>query len=98
MTEEVNQSFKSLRSKEEYYRIAFNLRRLNRKSVTYTYTATISEPFEDFIKRNESEVQSLSIIFISKCDKEEYESNREFNHSLETYVNLLQRDLKQAHA
>lgn len=77
---------------KEYYRIALNIKPFMCESITYT--ATISEPFEEFIERNESSHHSISVIFISKCDEEDYEIHRQFNPGKETHVKLLKRDSK----
>jgi hypothetical protein len=76
---------------KSHYRIAFNIIPFGCSAITYT--ATISEPFENFIERNKTKYQSISVILIVPCDKSHYDTHRQFNPGTETYVKLLKRDL-----
>lgn len=78
--------------KKEHFRLCFNITPNYCKPITFT--AVISESIERFIKRNESEFQTLMIAMVVPCDEKTYNLYKKFNPTKESYAKMLKEDYK----
>lgn len=68
----------------EYYRLALNIRPTYCEPITYT--VTIKEPFEKFMKRQTTDTQCATLILCVPCSKEEYELYKKYNPPSGSYI------------
>lgn len=73
---------------KEYWRVAFTITPLYCDPITYT--CTISEPVEEFVKRNK-EIK-INLIMACMCSKESYNLFKQFNPDKNSYAKLRKED------
>jgi hypothetical protein len=77
----------------EYYRICFNI--IPEGCRPITFTVAISEPFEQFVKRNKTKYRTIQVMLICSCSKEEYQLYKRFNPTDDgCYAKLLKEDYR----
>jgi hypothetical protein len=71
-------------AKKEFYRLAINI--TPDYCAPITYTVTINEPFEVFMKRQSDKYQKATLILCMPCTEIEYRRYKKYNPSNETFI------------